>query len=147
MTLPIAVSIAVATNTTHEIPQAPLRNDQVRYTATAMNQIMLLNRLPIFFTRALLRFADVVCAADSCCVGRGMSSLSRQSVDTSNSVAICKILSTSGSAVSVSHLPTAWRLTLSLSASSSCDQPFYLRRVTIFSDNFILVLLVLFSFV
>ena len=50
----------------------------------------------------------------------------------------CTSLSRSGIDCALSHLETACRVTISFSASSSCDQPFCLRRADIFSENVML---------
>ena len=65
------------------------------------------------------------------------SSLSRKSVVTPNRRLICTTLSISGTDCAPSHLLTDWRVTPSCSASSSCDQPAFLRRAVILSANII----------
>ena len=47
----------------------------------------------------------------------------------------------SGIDCALSHLETDWRLTFSRSASSSCDQPAFLRRAMSLSENVMMCLL------
>ena len=56
---------------------------------------------------------------------------------TPNRRLICTTLSISGTDCAPSHLLTDWRVTPSCSASSSCDQPAFLRRAVILSANII----------
>ena len=72
----------------------------------------------------LPRFVFMVCIG-SCIAGMPLSS---SSVVTQNSSLIRTILPTSGIALPLSHLETAWRETPSDCASCSCDKPCSLRR-------------------
>ena len=64
-----------------------------------------------------------------------ISSLSRSSVVTPNRRLSCKILSKSGTDCAPSHLETDCRDTPSCCASSSCDQPAFLRSEMILSAS------------